>query len=120
MPNFRLRRPGVTLPLRTASTGRSPARRMARRAQSTLREGWYLMTKMAPSTPSMARNTPVCSFRSWGRATFCLRMKYALPMATVSPRIMPVTPPSSQKRRSSTRAEKPPSAASCWRNRGES
>ena len=47
--NFRFSSAGVMLALRVASTGVMRLRRMARSAHSTLREGWYLMAKMAMS-----------------------------------------------------------------------
>ena len=95
-PNFRLTSPGVTLPLRTASTGVMRERFSVRNAHSALREGWYFTANTAVSAPSTARNTPVGSFMSRGRATLRFFIKYALPMSTVSPWMFASTPPSSQ------------------------
>ena len=67
-----------------------------RSAHSALREGWYFTANTAVSAPSTAKNTPVDSFMSRGSATRRFFMKYALPMSTVSPRMLASTPPSSQ------------------------
>ena len=95
MPNRSFSSFALMLLSRVARVICKPLRRMHRRAYSTVSLGSYFIMKTAVSCPSTARHTQVFAGIAPGSRTALCRRKTGVPSRTVSPRMIPLSPPSS-------------------------